>query len=83
MPNLKAEVDKMEREGIIRPCPDVTDWVHKRFFIAKQKGNIQICPGSKNLDKYLIRSVRYSASSEDAQHNLSNGRHLSTLDGKS
>ena len=28
MPELKKEVDKMEQEGIIRPCPETTEWVH-------------------------------------------------------
>ncbi len=26
--DLKRELDKMEKNGIIRPCPETTDWVH-------------------------------------------------------
>ena len=27
MPKIKGELDRMEKEGIIRPCPEPTDWV--------------------------------------------------------
>ena len=83
MPKLKAELDKMEKEGIIRPCPETTDWVHNLVIVSKKNGDIRLCLDPKNLNKYLIRSVHYTASWEDAQHSFRNGQFFSTLDAKS
>ena len=33
---LKKELDKMEKEGIIRPCPESTDWVHNLVLAVKK-----------------------------------------------
>ena len=82
MPKLKAEVDRMEKEGIIRPCPEATDWVHNIVLVSKKNGDIRICPDPKNLNKYLFRSIHYTASWEDAKHTFTNGQFLSTLDAK-
>ena len=62
MPKLKAELDRMEKEGIIRPCPETTDWVHNIVIVSKKNGDIRNCLDPKNLNKYLIRSVHYTAS---------------------
>lgn len=83
LPKLKAELDKMENEGIIRPCPETTDWVHNLVIVSKKNGDIRLCLDPKNLNKHLIRSVHYTASWEDALHSLQNGEYFSTLDAKS
>ena len=83
MPKLKTELVRMEKEGIIRPCPETTDWVHNIVIVAKKNGHIKICLDSKNLNKYLIRSIHYTASWEDAKHTFTNGQFFSTLDAKS
>ena len=83
LPKLKSELDKMEREGIIRPCPEVTNWVHNLVIVSKKNGDIRICLDPKNLNKYLICSVHYTAPWEDAQHSFKDGRYFSTLDAKS
>ena len=62
LPKLKSELDKMKREGIIRPCPEVTGWVHNPVIISNKNGDILICLDPKNLNKYLIHSVHYTAS---------------------
>ena len=36
MPKLKAELDRMETEGIIQPCPETTDWVQDIVFVLKK-----------------------------------------------
>ena len=83
LPKLKEELDKMEREGIIRPCPETTDWVHNLVIVSKKNGDIRLCLDPKNLNKHLIRTVHYTASWEDALHSLENGKYFSTLDAKS
>ncbi len=83
MPKLKAELDKMEAQGIIRPCPETTDWVHNLVIAKKKNGDLRICLDPKNLNKGLIRNIHYTASWEDAQHSFANGKYFSTLDAKS
>lgn len=83
LPKLKAELDKMESEGIIRPCPEPTDWVHNIVVVSKKNGDIRICLDPKNLNKYLIRSVHHTASWEDASTSFAKGEFFSTLDAKS
>jgi hypothetical protein len=36
LPKLKVELDKMECEGIIRPCPEATDWVHNLVTVIRK-----------------------------------------------
>ncbi len=83
LPQLKQQLDKMEAEGIIRPCPETTDWVHNLVLANKKSGELRICLDPKNLNKYLVRSVHYTASWEDAQHSFNKGKYFSTLDAKS
>ena len=61
----------------------MADWVHNLVIIATKKGVILICLDSKNLNKYLILSIHYTASREDAQHSFSDSWYFSTLDEKS
>lgn len=83
MPQLKTQLDTLESEGIIRPCPEPTEWVHNLVTVVKKDGSLRLCLDPRNLNKYLIRSVYYTASWEDVQHSLKNGLYFSTLDAKS
>lgn len=83
LPQLKKELDQMEQEGIIRPCPETTEWVHNLVNVVKKNGSLRVCLDPRNLNKYLIRSVHYTASWEDAVHSFRNGQFFSTLDAKS
>ena len=83
MPKLKKELDKMEQQGIIRACPETTDWVHNLVVVVKKNGDLRLCLDPRNLNKYLIRNVHYTASWEDAQHSFKDGQFFSKLDAKS
>ena len=83
LPKLKKELDDMEKQGIIRPCPETTDWVHNLVIVAKKNGKIRVCLDPRNLNKGLIRNVHYTASWEDAQSTFRTGKYFSTLDAKS
>ncbi len=80
---LKKELDKMEVEGIIRPCPETTDWVHNLITVVKKNGTLCLCLDPRNLNRYLIQNMHYTASWEDAQHSFRNGQYFSMLDAKS
>ena len=83
MPQLKKELDKMEQEGIIRACPETTEWVHNVETVVKKDGTLGLCLDPRNLNRYLIRNIHYTASWEDVQHSFRNGQYFSTLDAKS
>lgn len=78
MPALKEELDKIEREGIIRPCSKTTDWVHNLVVVVKKNGTLRLCLDTGNLNRYLTRNVHCTASWEDAQHSYTNGQFFST-----
>ena len=40
LPKLKMELDKTEKDGIIRECPETTDWVHNLVIVTKKKGDL-------------------------------------------
>ena len=79
MPELKKELDKMEQEGTIRACPETTEWVHNLVTVVKKNGTLRLCLDPRNLNKYLIRNVHYTASWEEVQHSFRNGQFFSTL----
>ena len=47
MPQLKDELDKMVKQGIIRPCLETTDWVHNLVIVSKENGDIRVCLNPK------------------------------------
>jgi len=83
MDKLQQKLDEMEKEGIIRECPETTDWVHNLVIARKKNGDLRICLDPKNLNKYLVRNRHFTASWEDAQRSFNNGQFFSTLDAKS
>ena len=83
MDKLHEKLQEMEKEGIIRECPEITEWVHNLVITRKQNGDIRICLDPKNLNKYLVRNRYFTASWEDAQRSFNNGKFFSTLDAKS
>lgn len=83
LPKLKEELDRMEAQGIIRPCPETTEWVHNLVIVTKKNGDLRLCLDPRNLNKGLVRNVHYTASWEDAQNTFKDGKYFSTLDAKS
>ena len=83
LPMLKKELDKIEAEGIIRPCLETTDWVHNLITIVKKNETLHLYLDPRNLNRYLIQNMHCTASSEDAQHSFRNGQYFLTLDAKS
>lgn len=83
MSKLKADLDEMEKDGIIRACPETTEWVHNLVVAMKKNGTLRLCLDTKTLNEHLIRNVHYTASWEDVQHSFKGGQYFSTLDAKS
>ena len=69
----------MEQEGIIRPSAETTEWVHNIVTVVKRDRSLRLCLDPRNLNKYLICNVHYTASWEEALHSFENGQYFSTL----
>lgn len=82
LPKLKKELDKLEKDGIIRPCPETTDWVHNLVTVVKKDGSLCLCLDPRYLSKHLIQNVHHTASWEDALHSFHSGQYFGTLDAK-
>ena len=54
LPKLKKELDKMEKDGIIRECSETTDWVYNLVIMTKKNGDLRLCLDPKNLHNGLI-----------------------------
>jgi len=51
--------------------------------LSKKDGTLCLCLDPRNLNKYLIPNINYTASWEDVQYSFRNCQFFSTLDGKS
>ena len=73
-----GQVGRFEREVNLKVSPN-----SKPTQLPPRAVPQSIMSDPRNLKKYLIRSVHYTTSWEDAQHSFTNGQYFSTLDAKS
>ena len=52
---VTAELENIQRRGIIVPVTEPTEWVKQMAVVRKGDGKIRICIGSQPLNKALIR----------------------------
>ena len=52
-PKLQAELDKMEKDGVIRPVTNHTDWCGSITTSVKKDGSLRICLDPKRLNNSL------------------------------
>ncbi len=53
---------------------------HNLVTVVKKNQTLHLCLDPRNLNKYLIWNVHYTASWEDAQHSFKNGQYFSMFD---
>ena len=52
---MKAELDKMEANGIIEKVDQPTPWVNSMVVVEKRDGSVRICLEPKKLNKAVMR----------------------------
>lgn len=52
---VKAELDRIEKKGIITKVTTPTEWVSSFVTVMKPNGNIRICLDPRPLNKYVMR----------------------------
>ena len=79
---LKAEMDKMVKDKIIRKVDQPTEWVSSLTYSRKSSGQLRICLDPKDLNKAIKRCHHRTPTLEEITHELSGAKHFSKLDAK-
>ena len=80
---LKAELDKMERDGIIQRVTAPTDWVSPLVLVMKKGGNIRICLDPSSLNEAIKREHYAIPTADEIFARLHGSAFFSTLDATS
>ena len=64
----------MEQEGIIRPCPETTEWVHNIVTVVKKDGSVRLC-----LDHLVLIQETWTSTWSAMFTTLRRGRMLFTV----
>ncbi|XP_030851766.1 uncharacterized protein K02A2.6-like [Strongylocentrotus purpuratus] len=79
---VKAELDSMESQGVIKQIIEPTEWVNSITYVTKKDGSIRICLDPRRLNKALIRPHYKQQTLEELNHKFHNMQHFSKLDAK-
>ena len=80
--DLKRELDKMERDGIIRKIQGHTDWCSSLTLPRKKDGSIRVCLDPQKLNMNLKRCPHKIPTLEEINPALSKAKVFSKLDAK-
>ncbi|KAJ8037799.1 hypothetical protein HOLleu_18705 [Holothuria leucospilota] len=79
---LKAELDKMERDGIIRKVTHHTDWCSSLTTVIKTDGTLRVCLDPKRLNQNLKRCPHKIPTLEELNPAFAKANYFSKLDAK-
>ena len=80
---LKAELNAMESQGVIRKVLEPTDWVSSLVVSRKNNGKLRICLDPKDLNQAIKRCHYTTPTLEKITHKFTGATVFSTLDAKS
>lgn len=83
MKPLKAELQDLQRRGIITPVESSTDWINGMVVVQKQNGQLRVCIDPRPLNKALKRSHFPLQTIEDILPDLSKAKVFTVCDVKS
>ena len=83
-PAIKAELESLVEQDIIKPVTEATDWVNSLVYVTKEKsGELRLCLDPKDLNKCIKRPHYYTPTIDDILPDLHGAKYISTLDAKS
>lgn len=82
-PRLKAELDNMEKLGIIQKEDGPTDWVSNIVVVEKPNKSLRVCLDPKNLNCAVKRSHFQLPTLDEISSNLVGAKYFSKCDAKS
>ena len=80
---LKAELDKMEADGIIQPVTKPTEWVSPLVLVLKPGGQIRVCMDPGTLNEAIQREHFAIPTAEEISACLHGSKYFTTLDATS
>ena len=84
-PDIKAELDCMEQQGVIRKVGEgePTEWVNSLVYRRKANGQLRICLDPKDLNKAIRRDYHVTPTLEEIQPKFNGAKYFSIPDAKS
>ena len=77
---LKAQLQKMEAEGVIAPVEEPTPWVNSLVVVKKPNGSLRVCIDPRDLNKAILREHYPMKTVEEVTGQLSSAKMSSVLD---
>ncbi|XP_024942173.1 uncharacterized protein LOC107269153 [Cephus cinctus] len=77
---VKKELDKMEKDGIIKKVTEPTDWVHPIVISKKKNGQIRICIDPTEFNKFVKRYHRKIPTFDELSSDIAGSKVFSVLD---
>lgn len=79
---VKAELDRMEQNGIIEKVDQPTDWVSSMVVIEKKDKSVRICLDPRELNKAVLREHHHIPTLEDISFKFTNMTTFTIVDMK-
>ena len=79
---IKACLDDMLQQGVIKKVDEPTDWVNSLAYSKKADGKLRICLDPKDLNKAIKRNHHRTPTLEEITHQFSGSKYFSKLDAK-
>jgi len=80
---VKAELDRMEGQGIISKVDGPTDWISSMVVVEKLSGDLRICLDPRNLNQYLKSDQFKIPTVEEMTVRIAGSKHFVKLDARS
>nr|XP_039272253.1 uncharacterized protein LOC120346553 [Styela clava] len=79
---VKEKLDMMEKQGIIKPVSEPTDWQSSMITVLKPNKEIRICLDCKELNDAIKREYYTMLTFEEIASRLNGARYFTKLDAK-
>ena len=83
LPQVKEQLEKMEKQGVISPVTDPTQWCSGMVVVRKPNGGVRICVDLTTLNKDVAREVHPMKSVDDNLAKLQGSQIYTKLDANS
>ena len=79
----KAELERMEKLGVIEKVTEPTKWVNSMVVIEKSQGKLRICLDPHDLNKNILRPHYPTRTLDDVLPQLTGAKYFTKLDARS
>ena len=83
LPQVKTQLEKMQKSGVISPVTEATEWCSGMVIAPKANGKIRICVDLTPLNKAVMREVHPMASVDENLAKLQGSSMFTKLDANS